>query len=213
MGFDVASAVKSFTTRESRPALSISATGLARANPLMNQLVHRHCPHRRWFRVLADHHAGTLLVRLRLAIRQSTTSAVRISTIIVQALRETNARGCSAAIIDCAAANFSPSDIVARVADRLVLVATIDEKIVGTASLHQSTVRIVFVRPDRQKRGIGSALMREIERSAGTRSVAELTAPSSVTAEAFYRRLGFIPLRDEFHGEGRTIIMTKQLSL
>jgi hypothetical protein len=36
---------------------------------------------------------------------------------------------------------------------------------------------------------------------------------TSVTTETFYPRLGYIPLRDEFFGKERTIIMTKQLAM
>ncbi|WP_280940334.1 hypothetical protein [Mesorhizobium sp. LNHC221B00] len=36
-----------------------------------------------------------------------------------------------------------------------------------------------------------------------------LTVPSSLTAEAFYARLGFRAVRDSYHGEERTIIMQR----
>jgi len=38
-----------------------------------------------------------------------------------------------------------------------------------------------------------------------------LVVPSSVTAEAFYTRLGFMPVRDNYHGEERTIITERSL--
>ena len=38
-----------------------------------------------------------------------------------------------------------------------------------------------------------------------------LTVPSSVTAEPFYAKLGFRPVRDSYHGEERTIIMERPL--
>jgi hypothetical protein len=38
-----------------------------------------------------------------------------------------------------------------------------------------------------------------------------LTVPSSVTAEAFYARLGFKAVRDSYHGDERTIIMERPL--
>ncbi len=41
--------------------------------------------------------------------------------------------------------------------------------------------------------------------------MAMLTVPSSVTAEAFYGRLGYRAVRDSYHGEEPTIIMERAL--
>ncbi len=38
-----------------------------------------------------------------------------------------------------------------------------------------------------------------------------LRVPSSITAERFYTVLGYQKIRDEFHGEERTILMEKRL--
>jgi GNAT superfamily N-acetyltransferase len=92
-----------------------------------------------------------------------------------------------------------------------VLVATIGSRLVGTASLDGNVVRTVFVTPDVQGRGVGSRLMAEIERIARERDIRSLTVPSSVTAERFYARLGFMALRDSYHGAERTIIMERML--
>jgi hypothetical protein len=51
--------------------------------------------------------------------------------------------------------------------------------------------------------------MAEIERTARGRRFPALTVPSSVTAEAFYARLGFNAVRDSYHGDERTIIMER----
>lgn len=39
-----------------------------------------------------------------------------------------------------------------------------------------------------------------------------LRVPSSITAEAFYFKLGYRKVRDEFHGAERTIIMERRLT-
>ena len=92
-----------------------------------------------------------------------------------------------------------------------MLVATIADEIIGTASLHVDTVRGMYVRPDWQGRGVGAALMDEVEKQAKAKGVAILAVPSSVNAEGFYRKRGFVPARDEFYGAERTITMTKTL--
>ena len=107
--------------------------------------------------------------------------------------------------------NFSPAAVSDLLARRLVLVAVKERTIVGTASLDGGVVRTVFIDPGCQGRGIGRALMVEIERAAIEKGVAVLAVPSSVTAEPFYAKLGFKSMRDSFHGEERTIVMERAL--
>jgi N-acetylglutamate synthase-like GNAT family acetyltransferase len=107
--------------------------------------------------------------------------------------------------------SFSPDAVLALMAKRTVFVATIGNRVVGTASLDGSVVRTVFVAPDIQTRGVGKLLMAEVEHIARERDIPTLTVPSSVTAEAFYARLGFKAVRDSYHGDERTIIMERAL--
>jgi GNAT superfamily N-acetyltransferase len=94
---------------------------------------------------------------------------------------------------------------------RQVYVATLDGQVVATGSLDRHTVRSVFVDPVYQGRGIGSLLMATVESVARQTGVERLLVPSSITAEGFYRSLGFVHVRDEFQGAERTIIMEKVL--
>lgn len=135
-----------------------------------------------------------------------------ISAVVLRCLRETNAQHYSADVIASVIENFSPDKIAARFADRLVLVATAKGEIIGTASLHGAWVRSVFVRPDQQKHGIGTRLMRAIEERAEAQGIRQISVPSSINAEGFYRRLGFAHLRDELHGQERVIVMAKSLT-
>ncbi|MCK1716335.1 GNAT family N-acetyltransferase [Bradyrhizobium sp. 141] len=134
-----------------------------------------------------------------------------ISAVILRALRETNAKDYTDEIIERVERSFSPDAVLQLIGKRTVFVATIGSRVVGTASLDGSVVRTVFVAPDVQARGIGKRLMAEIERTARERNIASLTVPSSVTAEAFYARLGFVAVRDSYHGDERTIIMERLL--
>lgn len=87
----------------------------------------------------------------------------------------------------------------------------VDNRILGTASLDGGAVRAVFVAPDAQGRGIGRALMAEVERMAAAAGVVMLTLQSSLTAVGFYGTLGFRPVREHHHGEERTVVMERQL--
>lgn len=145
-------------------------------------------------------------------IRQAAfADADEISVVVLRCLREANAQYYAPDVLTLIAENFSVAKITARMADRTVLVATIDNAVVGTASLQGTWVRSVFVSPDRQGTGIGRRLMHAIEELAGAQNIEQITVPSSINAEGFYRRLGFAHLRDEFHGQERVILMMKSL--
>jgi putative acetyltransferase len=70
----------------------------------------------------------------------------------------------------------------------LRLVAEIDGRIVGVGALVLANCefRACYVAPEAARRGVGSALVREIERIARDNGLAYLQVDSSVTAEAFY---------------------------
>lgn len=150
---------------------------------------------------------------MKRVIREATDEdATAISHVIVAALRESNSQDYSAAVIAQVEMSFSPQAIRRFLTERQVYVATLGDDIIATASLDQATVRSVFVAPSRQGSGTGSALMAAVESAAASNGVSQLRVPSSITAEGFYRSLGYSIIRDEYHGEERTIIMEKSLT-
>ena len=92
--------------------------------------------------------------------------ADQISAVILRALRETNAKDYTDEIIERVERSFSPSAVLQLIGKRTVFVATVGNRVVGTASLDESVVRTVFVAPDAQAQGIGKLLMAEVERTA-----------------------------------------------
>jgi N-acetylglutamate synthase-like GNAT family acetyltransferase len=145
---------------------------------------------------------------VRLALE---SDADAISAVILFALHETNAQDYSQDIIALVAQSFSPASVRNLLGSRTVLVALQGEDVIGTASLDGAVVRTVFVSPSVQGQGIGTRLMAEIELIARIKGVTRLTVPSSVTAQAFYAKLGFQAVRDSYHGDERTIIMERSL--
>ena len=138
--------------------------------------------------------------------------AADISRVIIRALRETNAKDYTPDIIARFELSFSSAAVERLIDQRDVFVAEMDNRVVGTASLDGHALRTMFVLPDVQGRGIGRLLVQRIERVARERQLAILTVPATVTAEAFYARLGFTAVREAYHGEERTIIMERVLS-
>jgi N-acetylglutamate synthase-like GNAT family acetyltransferase len=150
---------------------------------------------------------------LRYEVRRARPEdADAISEVILSALRETNAKDYSSDIIKRVEESFSAEAVQSLIAKRTVFVATSGARILGTASLDGSVVRTVFVAPTAQGIGVGRLLMDEIERTARVANIRVLMVPSSVTAEQFYTKLGFIAVRDSYHGEERTVVMERQLS-
>ncbi len=73
------------------------------------------------------------------------------------------------------------------------LVAEADGEIIGIGSMvariHE--LRACYVAPSASRRGVGSAILREIERAARDQGVSMLEADSSLTARQFYRANGY----------------------
>ena len=82
----------------------------------------------------------------------------------------------------------------------------------GLQSLSGNSVKSVFVHPEYQRGGVATKLMGAVEDAALARSVRSLNLQSSITAQRFYAKCGFGIVREEFHGEERTIVMSKALA-
>ena len=146
-------------------------------------------------------------------IRPATANdAETICRVAIRALRETNARDYPAVVIARLVAGFSPQRITTFIASRPFYVAIAHDTIVGTANLDGVAARALFVDPDHQGKGIGSRLMAVIEDLARARSVATLHVQSSITAESFYRKLGYVAVGEKFHDGERTIMMEKSVT-
>ena len=77
--------------------------------------------------------------------------------------------------------------------EEIRLVAELDGELVGIGALvlADSELRACYVLPAAARCGIGSALVAEIERIARHYGLTHLELLSSLTAEPFYRRLGY----------------------
>ena len=73
------------------------------------------------------------------------------------------------------------------------LIAEIKGKIVGIGALvlERNELRACYVTPDASRKGVGSAIVREIEKIAREHGLRYLQMDSSVTGEPFYRALGY----------------------
>lgn len=138
--------------------------------------------------------------------------AQAISNIVISALRQSNAKDYPADVIAQVEQNFSPLAIERLMARRRMYVASVEQRVVATASLDGDVIRSVFVAPRYQGAGVGRRLMSVMCSTALDMGLETLHVPSSITAEGFYTTLGFQKVRDEFNGAERTIIMRKSMN-
>jgi predicted N-acetyltransferase YhbS len=127
--------------------------------------------------------------------------ANEMSDIIISNLYEINIKDHGKEIIDSISKHFTEEEIIKNFPSRVkCLVALIDGKIVGTASLdnfrgntvqNRYMIKTVFVRIDHQKKGIGKALIDAIEEYAKTIGTKDIIILSSIYALNFYKKLGY----------------------
>lgn len=144
--------------------------------------------------------------------RAQRADAHAISALIITTIMQSNAKDYPAELIESLPAHFSAEQVASRLSTRDTYVVVVGEVIIATASLDGATLRSVFVLPEYQGGGVGLALIKQIEALALQRSIVTLSVPSSITAEGFYKRLGYEKVREVYEGLERIIVMTKALS-
>ncbi len=113
----------------------------------------------------------------------------------------------------------TPSEILNDMKRMKFYVYEVDEKIVGVAALEIVTndvgwIRWVYVHPRYQGKGIGTALMKHVEkvaRSLGLKRLRLLTHEKAVWAIRFYEKLGFRIVDYIQRIAWRDVVMEKEL--
>ena len=149
---------------------------------------------------------------MSIEIRRATAEdAAAVREIVLRALLEVNARDYPASVIDRLAATL-PEMIAATLGQAQAYVAIDAGRVVGTARLNGRTVTSVFVNPEDMGRGVGAKLLDAIESAARENYETTLELQSSVTAFEFYKKRGFVVVREDLLGEERVFVMTKRLA-
>ena len=92
-------------------------------------------------------------------------------------------------------AKFTAERFEALANCRLICVAAIGDRVVGTISRDGNKVYTLFVDPDQHGRGIGRRLMRHIEGLAKREGHDYMETGASITAHRLYLALGYIDVR------------------
>lgn len=118
--------------------------------------------------------------------------ADELSQLIWRNLREVLIADYTADAVEALIPTYAPESIRAYSQKQIALVATVDNKLAGTASLDKDRVRHVYVAVERRKNGVGTALMREIEVQAIKSGHAKIYLMAGLSAAHFYARLGYV---------------------
>ena len=97
------------------------------------------------------------------------------------------------------------------IAKREVFCALDDDTIVGTVALEADQLRGLFVEPARQGEGLGGFLVAHVEERAQIHGLELLWLQSSITAQDFYARRGYLAERFVERNDGSVTIMRKRL--
>lgn len=92
--------------------------------------------------------------------------------------------------------------------EQLVLVAVINESIVGFATLQTpGYIDFMYVHGDYQQKGIAQLLFEEIKRTAIKNKVTILSSDVSITAKPFFAKNGFKVVRENQHKRGSQVLV------
>jgi GNAT superfamily N-acetyltransferase len=117
--------------------------------------------------------------------------AAAVSALIATTMQVSNAADYPAELIHALIAYFTPEKVTALAGERDCLVASVRADIIGTAARDVDELVTFFVHPDWQGRGVGAALLAELERSALRAGLKRLRVEASVTGAGFYERQGY----------------------
>jgi len=109
----------------------------------------------------------------------------------------------------------SPAQVIKKAETRDTFVAVEGKRILGINALDGNEIRQYYVNPRYHKKGVGKALMRNIEKIAQRKHIRKLIVKSSINAEGFYKKMGFKRIRKIFDVRGKLripeILMEKKL--
>ncbi len=86
---------------------------------------------------------------------------------------------------------FSPEKVLRLNEKRHCLVAEVDNQIVGTVAIEDSCLVTFFVLPKYQRTGIGTRLLRAIEKIAVENKIKLIKLEASITGTSFYEKFGY----------------------
>ena len=114
-----------------------------------------------------------------------------VVNLIYQSITISNAPDYHPDVIEKQSSIFTRPWVERRMKERYMLVATIDDTVVGTGTLDESEIRSVYVLPAAERQGVGRTIMKNLENKAIQKGYSTVHLGSSKTAVEFYEKLGY----------------------
>jgi len=98
------------------------------------------------------------------------------------------------------------------VKNQLVIVAEIEDQIVGFASLKEDNyIDFFYVHKDFQRHGIATQLLQQIETKAKESGTQILTSEISITAKPFFERKDYVVIREQKNIRGDVVLINYKM--
>ena len=124
--------------------------------------------------------------------------AREVSALVARTLRATNIRDYDSAFIEKEVRALTPEFFIERSKWTHCYLACVGERIVGCGAIgaywgkeDESSLFTIFVLPEYQGRGIGRRIVKTLEQDEYFLRARRVEIPASVTACAFYRKMGY----------------------
>lgn len=124
--------------------------------------------------------------------------AAEVSELIIRTLRITNSKDYPAEEIERLTAQFTPEYVIQRASMTHFYVFCVAGNIVGCGAIGpywgsetESSLFTIFVLPEYQGKGIGRKIIETLEADEYALRASRIEIPASITACAFYRKLGY----------------------
>ncbi len=121
-----------------------------------------------------------------------------LSALVGKTLTISNCQDYPEEVLSFMMAYFSPQGLKKMAKDRSIYVMEEDGRLLGTIARKEDHLLALYVDPDAQGRGIGKALVDFIEKDAKDHGIPSLQMDASLTAETFYRNLGYTGSEKEY---------------
>lgn len=124
--------------------------------------------------------------------------AQAVSELIISTIRISNTRDYAPELMEELIKTQTPEHVLERASWTHFYVAEEDGQIIGCGAIgpywgkqDESSLFSIFVRPDRQGKGIGKAIVEALEKDEFALRARRIEIPASITGLPFYRKLGY----------------------
>ncbi|MFX0204936.1 MAG: GNAT family N-acetyltransferase [Candidatus Hodarchaeota archaeon] len=124
--------------------------------------------------------------------------AVTVSNLVRKVVKESLSRDYPEATIQLLYIEYRPEYFTEPIHEQTIFLAEEDDKIVGTAAIHNNLIMDLFVDPEYEGQGIGSKLIAHLEQLASLQGHTTTQISANPYAIDFYEKLGYEKVEETY---------------